>query len=151
MPEEEETPSIDIQCLGKSHEFHSNSNHSPALSITSFGSYWHNEYGWNCHPGWQESPGHQRVRTVYPKDCLPKHPVEKCAGSGGKNCLQQGSNESCHGIPNETRQHTLCSRSTTHYLGFCLLLDKTDLCSKIPNLLRLGCGMEENNCKMLEL
>lgn len=146
MPEEEEKPPFDTQCLGKSHEFHSNNNHNPALSITSFGSYWHNESGWNCHPGWQGSPGHLRVRMVYLRDCLPKHPVRKCTSSGGKNCLQQGCTERLHGIYNEMRQCTLCSKSITCYMGLCLALYKTNLCSKIPNPLWLGCGMEENNC-----
>lgn len=146
MPEEEETALFDTQCLGKSHEFHSNSNHSPVLSIITFGSYWHNENRWNRHPGWQGSPGRLRFRTVYPRDCLPKHPVKKCASSGGENYLQQGCNESFHGIHNKTREHSPCSKSTTHYMGLCLPLDKKNLCSKIPNLLRVGWGIEENNC-----
>lgn len=76
MPEEEETAPLDTQCLGENCEFHSSSNHNPALPITSPGTYCQNETGdpGLCHPGWQGSPGHLRVRTVDPRDCLPKHP-----------------------------------------------------------------------------
>lgn len=130
MPEEKETAPFDTQCLGKSYEFHS--NHNPGLSITTFGSYRHNENRWNCHPSWQGSPGHLRLRTVYPGDCLPKHPVKKCAGSGGKNCLQQSCSESFHEIHKKTRQCTLCSKSTTHYTGLSLSMDKKKIQLKNP-------------------